>query len=75
MWRAWIVTTEQLDTPIPLVEAGSRQRTPRAWLAMGVEPPVYDTEHGPHGVDGMDAAMAWALSQGYAVAPSWGLDA
>ena len=72
MWRAWVVTTEQADTPVPLVEAGTRQRVPRAWLAMGVEPPAYDTAHGPHDVETMADAVAWALSLGYAVAPEWG---
>jgi hypothetical protein len=70
-WHAWIVTTQQDDTPIPLVEAGSRQRNPRAWLTWGVEPPPYACEHGPAPVSSGELAIAWAAECGYIIAHDW----
>jgi|DEB0MinimDraft_3_1074331.scaffolds.fasta_scaffold00106_9 hypothetical protein len=72
MWRAWMVVDQQADTPIPLVEDGSRQTVPRRWLAMGVDAPDYAVAAGPVVVADIDAAVAWALAQGYKLAPSWG---
>jgi hypothetical protein len=72
MWRAWMVTEQQADTPIPLVEDGSRQTVPRRWLAMGVDAPGYDVAAGPVVVADIEAAVEWALAQGYKLAPSWG---
>jgi len=67
-----MVVDQQADTPIPLVEDGSRQTVPRRWLAMGVDAPDYAVAAGPFVVADIDAAVAWALAQGYKLAPSWG---
>jgi hypothetical protein len=67
-----MVVDQQADTPIPLVEDGSRQTVPRRWLAMGVDAPDYAVAAGPVVVADIDAAVAWALAQGYKLAPSWG---
>lgn len=70
MWQAWIVTTQQPDTPLGLIEYGTRQRNPRAWLTIGVEAPSYDVEHGPSLVRTHADAVAWAETCGYSLAPT-----
>ena len=72
MWLAWLVSEQQDDTPIPMIEAGTRQTVPRRWLTWGVQAPDYDVAAGPQAVADGEAALAWALAQGYQPAPSWG---
>jgi len=71
MWLAWLVSEQQDDTPIPMVEAGTRQTVPRRWLTWGVQAPDYEVAAGPVAVADGDAALAWAAAQGYTPAPSW----
>jgi len=66
-----MVDSEQPDTPIPMVEAGTRQTVPRRWLTWGVEAPDYVVTDGPVQVADGNAALAWAAAQGYTPAPSW----
>jgi hypothetical protein len=69
MWLAWIVTEQQADTPIGLIETGTRQRNPRAWLTIGVEAPDYAFAHGLQSVASLADALEWAETCGYSAAP------